>query len=209
MSIQLYHPLGQDCGSGERSNTQINHCHIARVFPEIPPVLHADVHSSLHLTVQPGVSGGPRDHHGDGDHQHGGRRLQQPHTVCQSQQRLVRQRISPLLCLLCDGLAHQILLLCSWVICEHSNYRGRQFFLEPIEITNWLKFSSLQTVGSLFPVRQVSFMYIVFCLFVLVWFLQTAINLNVQKHLTAKVTTDVVTFAWWLMEVLTLATYIF
>uniref|UniRef100_H3DK44 PR domain containing 1b, with ZNF domain n=1 Tax=Tetraodon nigroviridis TaxID=99883 RepID=H3DK44_TETNG len=41
-----------------------------------------------------------------------------------------------------------------WVICEHSNYRGRQFFLEPIEITNWLKFSSLQTVGSLFPVRQ-------------------------------------------------------
>uniref|UniRef100_A0A674NW84 Beta/gamma crystallin domain-containing protein 1-like n=1 Tax=Takifugu rubripes TaxID=31033 RepID=A0A674NW84_TAKRU len=41
-----------------------------------------------------------------------------------------------------------------WVICEHSNYRGRQFFLEPLEITNWLKFSSLQTVGSLFPVRQ-------------------------------------------------------
>ncbi|XP_041810738.1 uncharacterized protein LOC121619243 isoform X2 [Chelmon rostratus] len=41
-----------------------------------------------------------------------------------------------------------------WVICEYSNYRGRQFLLEPIEITNWLKFSSLQTVGSMFPVRQ-------------------------------------------------------
>ncbi|XP_069555677.1 uncharacterized protein crybg2 [Brachyistius frenatus] len=42
----------------------------------------------------------------------------------------------------------------SWVICEHSNYRGRQFLLEPIEITNWLKFSSLQTIGSMYPVRQ-------------------------------------------------------
>ncbi|XP_034016658.1 uncharacterized protein LOC117501807 [Thalassophryne amazonica] len=41
-----------------------------------------------------------------------------------------------------------------WVIFEHSNYRGRQFFLETIEITNWPKFSSLQTVGSLYPVRQ-------------------------------------------------------
>ncbi|XP_045915008.1 beta/gamma crystallin domain-containing protein 2-like [Micropterus dolomieu] len=41
-----------------------------------------------------------------------------------------------------------------WVICEHSNYRGRQFLLEPIEITNWPKFSSLETVGSMFPVRQ-------------------------------------------------------
>ncbi|XP_027142998.1 uncharacterized protein crybg2 [Larimichthys crocea] len=41
-----------------------------------------------------------------------------------------------------------------WVICEHSNYRGRQFLLEPIEITNWLKYSSLQTVGSMYPVRQ-------------------------------------------------------
>ncbi|KAM9340208.1 uncharacterized protein crybg2 [Symphorus nematophorus] len=41
-----------------------------------------------------------------------------------------------------------------WVVCEHSNYRGRQFLLEPIEITNWPKFSSLQTVGSMFPVRE-------------------------------------------------------
>ncbi|XP_034560244.1 uncharacterized protein crybg2 [Notolabrus celidotus] len=41
-----------------------------------------------------------------------------------------------------------------WVICEHSNYRGRQFLLEPIEITNWPKFSTLQTIGSMFPVRQ-------------------------------------------------------
>lgn len=41
-----------------------------------------------------------------------------------------------------------------WVICEHTNFRGRQFILEPIEITNWLKFSSLETIGSLYPVRQ-------------------------------------------------------
>ncbi|XP_032391462.1 uncharacterized protein crybg2 [Etheostoma spectabile] len=41
-----------------------------------------------------------------------------------------------------------------WVICEHSNYRGRQFLLEPIEITNWPKFSSIETIGSMFPVRQ-------------------------------------------------------
>ncbi|XP_033980504.1 beta/gamma crystallin domain-containing protein 1 [Trematomus bernacchii] len=41
-----------------------------------------------------------------------------------------------------------------WVICQYSNYRGRQFLLEPIEITNWLKFSSLETIGSMFPIRQ-------------------------------------------------------
>ncbi|XP_061839136.1 uncharacterized protein crybg2 [Nerophis lumbriciformis] len=41
-----------------------------------------------------------------------------------------------------------------WVLCEYSNYRGRQFLLEPIEITNWPKFSSLQTVGSMYPVKQ-------------------------------------------------------
>ncbi|XP_061737592.1 uncharacterized protein LOC133539587 [Nerophis ophidion] len=41
-----------------------------------------------------------------------------------------------------------------WVLCEYSNYRGRQFLLEPIEITNWPKFSSLQTVGSMYPIKQ-------------------------------------------------------
>ncbi|KAM4539812.1 uncharacterized protein crybg2 [Odontesthes bonariensis] len=41
-----------------------------------------------------------------------------------------------------------------WVLCEHTNYRGRQFLLEPIEITNWPKFSSLQAVGSMYPVTQ-------------------------------------------------------
>ncbi|XP_037549013.1 beta/gamma crystallin domain-containing protein 1 [Nematolebias whitei] len=41
-----------------------------------------------------------------------------------------------------------------WVLCEHSTYRGRQFLLEPIELTNWPKFSSLHTIGSMFPVRQ-------------------------------------------------------
>ncbi|KAM7373437.1 hypothetical protein PAMP_008287 [Pampus punctatissimus] len=42
----------------------------------------------------------------------------------------------------------------SWVVFEHSNYRGRQFLLEPIEITNWPKFSLSETIGSLYPIRQ-------------------------------------------------------
>ncbi|XP_052389518.1 uncharacterized protein LOC127935565 [Carassius gibelio] len=41
-----------------------------------------------------------------------------------------------------------------WVLCEHSNYRGRQYLLETIEIPNWSKFSSLSCIGSLYPVRQ-------------------------------------------------------
>ncbi|CAL8373627.1 unnamed protein product [Boreogadus saida] len=41
-----------------------------------------------------------------------------------------------------------------WVLCEYSHYRGRQFLLEPIEITNWPMFSSLETVGSMYPVQH-------------------------------------------------------
>ncbi|RVE66612.1 hypothetical protein OJAV_G00109170 [Oryzias javanicus] len=41
-----------------------------------------------------------------------------------------------------------------WVICEYSGYRGRQFLLDQIEITNWPKFSCLQTIGSMYPIRQ-------------------------------------------------------
>uniref|UniRef100_A0A8C4F8Z6 Beta/gamma crystallin 'Greek key' domain-containing protein n=1 Tax=Dicentrarchus labrax TaxID=13489 RepID=A0A8C4F8Z6_DICLA len=63
-----------------------------------------------------------------------------------------------ILCMVEEGFNNHILSVRVnrgwWVICEHSNYRGRQFLLEPIEITNWPKFSSLQTVGSMFPVRQ-------------------------------------------------------
>uniref|UniRef100_A0A4W4FNG3 PR domain containing 1b, with ZNF domain n=1 Tax=Electrophorus electricus TaxID=8005 RepID=A0A4W4FNG3_ELEEL len=40
-----------------------------------------------------------------------------------------------------------------WVLCEHTNYRGRQFLLEPIEITNWHKFSSISSIGSIYPIR--------------------------------------------------------
>ncbi|MEQ2209343.1 hypothetical protein XENOCAPTIV_028840, partial [Xenoophorus captivus] len=59
---------------------------------------------------------------------------------------------SEVISLVQEGFNNHIL----WVVCEHSNYRGRQFLLEPIEITNWPKFSSLQTIGSMYPVRQLS-----------------------------------------------------
>ncbi|POI32561.1 hypothetical protein CIB84_003686 [Bambusicola thoracicus] len=41
-----------------------------------------------------------------------------------------------------------------WVLCEHSDFRGRQWLLECTEITNWLTYSGLQHVGSLYPIRQ-------------------------------------------------------
>lgn len=44
----------------------------------------------------------------------------------------------------------------SWVLCEHSDFRGRQWLLDCTEITNWLTYSGLQHVGSLYPIRQVS-----------------------------------------------------
>nr|XP_014342661.1 PREDICTED: absent in melanoma 1-like protein [Latimeria chalumnae] len=41
-----------------------------------------------------------------------------------------------------------------WVVYEHSNYRGQQWLLETIEISNWPKYSGVQHVGSLCPIRQ-------------------------------------------------------
>ncbi|XP_074832509.1 beta/gamma crystallin domain-containing protein 2 [Carettochelys insculpta] len=41
-----------------------------------------------------------------------------------------------------------------WVLCEHSNFRGRQWLLERSAITNWLTYSGLQHIGSLYPIRQ-------------------------------------------------------
>lgn len=43
----------------------------------------------------------------------------------------------------------------SWVLCEHGDFRGRQWLLDCTEITNWLTYSGLQHVGSLYPIRQV------------------------------------------------------
>nr|XP_025038315.1 beta/gamma crystallin domain-containing protein 2 [Pelodiscus sinensis] len=41
-----------------------------------------------------------------------------------------------------------------WGLCEQSNFRGRQWVLDCMEITNWLLYSGLQHVGSLYPIRQ-------------------------------------------------------
>ncbi|XP_062450105.1 beta/gamma crystallin domain-containing protein 2 [Rhea pennata] len=41
-----------------------------------------------------------------------------------------------------------------WVLCEHGDFRGRQWLLDRTEITNWLTYSGLQHVGSLYPIRQ-------------------------------------------------------
>ncbi|XP_066494797.1 beta/gamma crystallin domain-containing protein 2 [Tiliqua scincoides] len=41
-----------------------------------------------------------------------------------------------------------------WVLCEHSDFRGRQWLLNCMEITNWLTYSGLQHIGSLYPIRQ-------------------------------------------------------
>uniref|UniRef100_A0A8D2JFX0 Crystallin beta-gamma domain containing 2 n=1 Tax=Varanus komodoensis TaxID=61221 RepID=A0A8D2JFX0_VARKO len=41
-----------------------------------------------------------------------------------------------------------------WVLCEHSDFRGRQWLLGCVEITNWKTYSGLQHIGSLYPIRQ-------------------------------------------------------
>ncbi|XP_047238753.1 beta/gamma crystallin domain-containing protein 1-like [Girardinichthys multiradiatus] len=70
---------------------------------------------------------------------------------------------SEVISLVRDGFNNHILSVRvnsgSWVVCEHSNYRGRQFLLEPIEITNWPKFSSLQRIGSMYPIRQKRYVF--------------------------------------------------
>lgn len=42
----------------------------------------------------------------------------------------------------------------SWVLCEHSDFRGRQWLVGSCEITNWLTYSGTQRVGSLYPIKQ-------------------------------------------------------
>ncbi|XP_054996570.1 beta/gamma crystallin domain-containing protein 2 [Sorex araneus] len=42
----------------------------------------------------------------------------------------------------------------SWVLCEHSDFRGRQWLVNSCEITNWLTYSGTQRVGSLYPIKQ-------------------------------------------------------
>lgn len=40
-------------------------------------------------------------------------------------------------------------------MCEHSDFRGRQWLVGSCEITNWLTYSGTQRVGSLYPIKQV------------------------------------------------------
>ncbi|XP_053433015.1 beta/gamma crystallin domain-containing protein 2 isoform X2 [Nycticebus coucang] len=41
-----------------------------------------------------------------------------------------------------------------WVLCEHSDFRGRQWLVGSCEITNWLTYSGMQRIGSLYPIKQ-------------------------------------------------------
>ncbi|KAM9244951.1 beta/gamma crystallin domain-containing protein 2 isoform 1-T1 [Dugong dugon] len=41
-----------------------------------------------------------------------------------------------------------------WVLCEHSDFRGRQWLAGSCEITSWLTYSGTQRVGSLYPIKQ-------------------------------------------------------
>ncbi|XP_064137577.1 beta/gamma crystallin domain-containing protein 2 isoform X2 [Loxodonta africana] len=41
-----------------------------------------------------------------------------------------------------------------WVLCEHSDFRGRQWLVGSCEITNWQTYSGTQRVGSLYPIKQ-------------------------------------------------------
>ncbi|XP_067867156.1 beta/gamma crystallin domain-containing protein 2-like [Heterodontus francisci] len=60
--------------------------------------------------------------------------------------------------LISDGYNNMVLSLRVsggvWVAYEHSNFRGRQVLLEPIEISNWPRYSSFSRIGSLSPVLQ-------------------------------------------------------
>ncbi|XP_068935198.1 beta/gamma crystallin domain-containing protein 2 isoform X3 [Petaurus breviceps papuanus] len=41
-----------------------------------------------------------------------------------------------------------------WVLCEHSDFRGRQWLVGSNELTNWLTYSGTQRIGSLYPIKQ-------------------------------------------------------
>ncbi|GCB63969.1 hypothetical protein scyTo_0014703 [Scyliorhinus torazame] len=60
--------------------------------------------------------------------------------------------------LLSDGYNNLVLSLRVrggvWVVYEHSNFRGRQVLLEPVEISNWPKYSGFSRIGSISPVSQ-------------------------------------------------------